>query len=358
MPSQYAGGGNDKEVIPSSFGERVLSVDLRSMQEETSDMEIASSSTGDMKIRLSFEAKGMKAPSLDEVLKSVEDECLRSYKILDPNFSAAGFLNMFIECARKLGSNSADKTREDFSTVSVTSELFKDFSVREVSGVNAIKEGYCVPASACGITNASVKNLEHAKESNALSLAVVPQIGVSPDVLIALNYIEDITKGEERVQIPWVNEVNDACPPRFFYTMQNLVFKCARVNFSLSQIRDERCCTICFDDCLVSSETCTCAKERQGNFVYTLEGRLSEEFLEECISMSRNPREGCFYCDECPIGRKNNDMEPCKGHLVKKFIRECWIKCGCSKRCGNRVVQRGITCKLQVGFLHLNFHFL
>ncbi|KEH42259.1 SUVR2 histone-lysine N-methyltransferase [Medicago truncatula] len=38
----------------------------------------------------------------------------------------------------------------------------------------------------------------------------------------------------------------------------------------------------------------------------------------------------------------------CKGHLVRKFIKECWRKCGCDMQCGNRVVQRGLSRKLQV----------
>ncbi|KAG8043756.1 hypothetical protein GUJ93_ZPchr0458g22336 [Zizania palustris] len=43
-------------------------------------------------------------------------------------------------------------------------------------------------------------------------------------------------------------------------------------------------------------------------------------------------------------------QKPCRGHLARKFIKECWSKCGCNMQCGNRVVQRGITCNLQVFF--------
>ncbi|CAB4299045.1 unnamed protein product [Prunus armeniaca] len=39
---------------------------------------------------------------------------------------------------------------------------------------------------------------------------------------------------------------------------------------------------------------------------------------------------------------------PCKGHLLQKFIKECWSKCWCNKKCGNRIVQQSITVKLQV----------
>ncbi|KAK3158479.1 hypothetical protein QOZ80_2AG0137770 [Eleusine coracana subsp. coracana] len=66
-----------------------------------------------------------------------------------------------------------------------------------------------------------------------------------------------------------------------------------------------------------------------------------------------------FYCKICPLEKikidRNSDSpkakvnpDPCKGHLIRKFIKECWRKCGCTRNCGNRVVQRGITCSLQV----------
>ncbi|KAI5421566.1 hypothetical protein KIW84_045110 [Lathyrus oleraceus] len=40
-------------------------------------------------------------------------------------------------------------------------------------------------------------------------------------------------------------------------------------------------------------------------------------------------------------------LEPCKGHLKRKFIKECWSKCGCRNHCGNQIVQRGLTCNFQ-----------
>jgi hypothetical protein len=65
-----------------------------------------------------------------------------------------------------------------------------------------------------------------------------------------------------------------------------------------------------------------------------------------------------FYCKICPLEKIKIDQnfdspkakmnpDPCKGHLIRKFIKECWRKCGCTRNCGNRVVQRGITCSLQ-----------
>ncbi|OAY83639.1 Histone-lysine N-methyltransferase SUVR4, partial [Ananas comosus] len=46
-----------------------------------------------------------------------------------------------------------------------------------------------------------------------------------------------------------------------------------------------------------------------------------------------------FYCKDCPLERAKNEVrpDPCKGHPMRKFIKECWSKCGCNKQCGNRV---------------------
>ncbi|XP_020595826.1 histone-lysine N-methyltransferase SUVR4-like, partial [Phalaenopsis equestris] len=57
-----------------------------------------------------------------------------------------------------------------------------------------------------------------------------------------------------------------------------------------------------------------------------------------------------YFCEDCPIERIRNGMmpEPCKGHLIRKFVKEFWTKCECSRICGNRIVQHGITRNLQV----------
>lgn len=159
----------------------------------------------------------------------------------------------------------------------------------------------------------------------------------------------DLSKGEERVKISWVNNATDDPPPPFHYIPQNLVFQDAYVNISLSRIRNEDCCSTCMGNCILSSKPCLCTNKTGGEFAYTAQGLLKEEFLEECIAISRDPQNN-FYCKACPLERSKNDdcLEPCKGHLKRKFIKECWSKCGCGKHCGNRVVQRGITCNLQV----------
>ncbi|KAL6185176.1 hypothetical protein ACLB2K_041311 [Fragaria x ananassa] len=52
----------------------------------------------------------------------------------------------------------------------------------------------------------------------------------------------------------------------------------------------------------------------------------------------------------CPLEnfRKKKSSNACKGHLLQKFVKECWSKCGCNKGCGNRIIQQGISVKLQV----------
>ncbi|KAM3368822.1 hypothetical protein ACQJBY_017003 [Aegilops geniculata] len=117
-----------------------------------------------------------------------------------------------------------------------------------------------------------------------------------------LHDVADITKGEERVRIPIVNEFgSDSCPPLFYYIRKNLIFQSAYVNTSLARIGDEDCCADCSGNCLLESHPCACARSTGG-------------------------------------------------HLARKFIKECWSKCGCGMQCGNRVIQRGITCNLQVFF--------
>ncbi|XP_059300824.1 probable inactive histone-lysine N-methyltransferase SUVR1 [Lycium ferocissimum] len=163
--------------------------------------------------------------------------------------------------------------------------------------------------------------------------------------------VTDITKGQEKVMISLVNEVNDKSPPSFHYIAHNVVFQNAYLNFSLARIGDDNSCSTCSGDCLSLSTPCACAYETGGDFAYTKEGLVKEELLKESISMNRDPKKHCqFFCKECPLERSKDEdiIEPCKGHLVRNFIKECWWKCGCDRQCGNRVVQRGISRKLQV----------
>lgn len=178
----------------------------------------------------------------------------------------------------------------------------------------------------------------------------LPQTGIKRQY----HDVNDITRGEECVSIPIVCGEDGVLPPPFHYISQNTTFQDACINLSLARIGDENCCSGCFGDCLAEPLPCACARETGGDFAYTRDGLLKEGFLDACVSMLREPlKQPHFYCKGvCPIeqimkGVSSAKPDACKGHLIKKFIKECWIKCGCTRNCGNRVVQRGITRKLQ-----------
>lgn len=231
-------------------------------------------------------------------------------------------------------------------------DLLKKSDALNASSVDANKENSCLSSGAT-VSNvfSHPQRFEDPHMSTSCSLAVVPhtQSEVYANAIHSPKSVNDITKGHEKVEISWINEVNCESLPQFCYITENLIFKQACVNFSLSHIGDEKCCQNCSGNCLASTLTCACANETGGCYAYTLEGLVREDFLDECISLSRNPKKACIsYCEECPVQRSDDDMEYCMGHLARKFIKECWRRCGCSRHCGNRVVQRGITNKLQV----------
>lgn len=162
--------------------------------------------------------------------------------------------------------------------------------------------------------------------------------------------IKDITKGVEKIKISLIDEIGIDIP-KFKYISQNTVYQDAYVPFTLARIADDGCCERCNGDCLSSRVPCACSRETGGEFAYTSEGLLKDEFLKACITMYHEPQpHHYFYCQDCPLERAKDVQNPedCKGHLLRKFIKECWRKCGCDMECGNRVVQRGISCKLQV----------
>ncbi|OMO92430.1 hypothetical protein COLO4_17608 [Corchorus olitorius] len=166
----------------------------------------------------------------------------------------------------------------------------------------------------------------------------------------AIPYVEDVSKGEERVKIPLVNGCAAEDLPDFLYISQNFVYDKAYVNFTLASITDKDCCTRCLKDCLTCCMPCACANRTGGEFLYAPGGLLKDSFLEEIISSQRFKKPKLIFCRDCPLERSKGKYEPksCKGHLERKFIKECWSKCRCSKQCGNRVVQWGISVALQV----------
>lgn len=345
--------------------------------ESSSQLHIASSSSGEVKIsftcNFSPEGPNVHLTQVDEIIKTVEDRCVRLYEVLPPKFSVMQLMKDMCECFVELASNSHNGSKES-TQVSPSIELLGNSSSAEalvlkdtpVDAVNGLL-GANSDAELCngldvdrqpdasvshgtGIAYAeSEQNGIH--DSDSKSLMIVPQHKLTSDVIMLHHDIYDLSKGQERVAISLFNEINGAQPPFFHYIPQNAVFQNAHMNFSLARIGDDNCCLTCSGDCFSLSTPCACAHETGGEFAYTSEGLVKEDFLKECISMNRDPEKHCqFICKECPLERSKNEdiLEPCKGHLVRKFIKECWSKCGCNKQCGNRVVQRGITRRLQV----------
>lgn len=327
--SNFSDNGKKVDGSASEFGASLQS---------TFDM--ASSSCGQVKISFkcnhAFRQSNFQRPNLDAVLKYTESKYLRSDKVNGPKFSLIHLLKELCDTYMELGSNSADRSLLNKSTGDC---------VHQIMGCH--KECF----QTHNVEKDRNKKARSSGSSNSLNLAVAQQQRVSGDKRRALHKIDDITNGNEKVTISLLDEIGNEHLPSFVYIPQNIIYQCAYIHVSLARIADEDCCASCAGDCLSSSVPCACARDTGGDFAYTQVGLLKEEFLQACISMNEEPQKHYhFYCPDCPLEKAKNAYRPqkCKGHLVRKFIKECWRKCRCAMQCGNRVVQRGITCKLQV----------
>ncbi|XP_038874397.1 probable inactive histone-lysine N-methyltransferase SUVR2 isoform X1 [Benincasa hispida] len=396
----YPSDGSNKGVGIETSCKRITGSELATVMEELHpNLEIASSPLGEVKISLccdsTFGRPDFRMPSRDAVIKYMEEKCLQSYKIIDPTFSVMKLLSDMCECFLELGTDSPDERQEGSISRVPLLDVMENSDPMDTSGtvaneenlnlptfvnepVSTISDGKLAPHVPSIVEFSSVSNdqiihetsksskeipnghsedearkeFDNLEPANPHNLMVVSQSQQATDELSFSHDVDDITKGEERVQVSWVNEINKEHPPFFHYIPRSLIFQSAFVNFSLSLIGNDNCCQSCFGNCLTSSAPCACARVTGGDkYAYTAEGLVKEDFLEEWISLARESQGNHqFYCKECPLERSKNDdcLEPCKGHLERKLIKECWSKCGCNKHCGNRVVQRGITCKLQV----------
>lgn len=342
---QCKDGGTRADGIPSPCGE--METNVSTMREESpSNLDVATSPLGEVKLSLSCNSAvrrpNFRMPKLDAVIRMTEEKCLHSYKIVDPNFSVVKLLRHVCESCLELGTDSVDKSQDNHVQASEMT-LANGCGGKDIDGEQTHVNG-------CAVKHKD-RELEDHGLTNVTDLAVVPLCELAHDDLRSRPDINDIGKDEEAVRIPWINEINSERPPSFHYISQSLVFHKAELNITLSRIGDLSCCPTCFGDCVSASIPCACAQAIGSEFAYTSTGQLTDVFLDSCISMTRDPQKQCqVFCGECPLEKSKNDvcLEACKGHLKRNFIKECWSKCGCNKSCGNRVVQRGITCKLQV----------
>ncbi|XP_050388284.1 probable inactive histone-lysine N-methyltransferase SUVR2 isoform X2 [Argentina anserina] len=373
---------NDNPNLSSEGTHGSMNIELATIPEdpppksgESSCLEVASSPSGEVKLSLSFcpavGRPGFQMPNLDAILKLMEEKCLNTYRIIDHNFSFKNLLGHMCESVLELATNSIDKSQDGSLNVAPNLDSLQKSPAWDA--VNGNKETLSNQSCALNgpivldfpgaitdsdnpqlsghtfVTNGSSE--DHVEDS--LSLVVVQNADLTPDDLRAIHDVNDISRGGERVKISWVNERSRDRPSSFFYISKNIIFKDADVKVRLSSIVDKNCCATCFGDCVSGNTPCACAYETGGKFAYTPDGLIKDDLLEECISMTRNPHpRHLFYCKNCPLERIKNDdcLESCKGHLRRTFIKECWIRCGCHGQCGNRVVQRGLNCSLQVFF--------
>ncbi|KAG8369807.1 hypothetical protein BUALT_Bualt14G0052200 [Buddleja alternifolia] len=351
-------------------------------------LDIASSSRGEVGISLivkSSPRSDFHVPSLEEVLKQVEEQCLKSYGIIPQNgFSLLRLMKDMCECflVKSTTSNHID----DVGPTNVVSSLAISNDLDSQTVPSELTDHQISLCSISTVSNGPIRFQNLFKVSNQISRSIRSmhldlsrcKIYLNVDVngsnemdknalelnngasssrtMIVQNqhyhqYIEDITKGHEAYEISLINESNNDPLPKFSYILKNVNYQSAYTRFLLSRISEEDCCSKCFMDCLSAEIPCACAGKTGGEFAYTQCGLLKEKFVDDCISMKRSgQQQNLLYCQDCPLEKPNDKSlsGKCKGHLVRKFIKECWYKCGCSLKCGNRVVQRGITVKLQV----------
>ncbi|XP_074311673.1 putative inactive histone-lysine N-methyltransferase SUVR2 [Silene latifolia] len=279
-------------------------------------LDIVSSRSGDVKLccisTLGKSTSNMVDNCTDGVLKSVEENFLRTYKVLGPPFS---FKNLLEDLVNSFSESNVDSANKSLIRVASPEVIIQELEHLEVQ--------------------------DEKKSENTSQVVLIEGKKRQPRLFVA-----DIAKGEETVKISLVDDHGNRQPPKFFYIPKNIIYQKAMVNISLARISDEDCCSSCSGDCLSSSVPCACTRTTNGEFAYTNDGLLKSEFLTTCLVDNRRE----FYCQDCPMERAKNHKKPekCKGHAVRKFIKECWSKCGCNMQCGNRVVQRGISRKLQV----------
>ncbi|KAF3777880.1 Histone-lysine N-methyltransferase [Nymphaea thermarum] len=351
-----------------------------SAPEDSLSYEIASTSLGEVKLSIScncsYTSQDFHVPSLDVVMKLAEDRALKSYKILGSSFSIMKLMKEICQCFLELATGAGEQQKR-ITTVTPEinmSKLSKDhilganhasldlYSTLErmlpqmpqhiaLNCVNGLRRRKKVDKKDAKYGNVKAKKSKPMEFRSSSDIVIAQENHDSLSIENPLHDVSDIAKCEEKVLIPIINELCSApYPPQFHYIPNNIVYQNAYVDFSLARIGDEDYCSGCFGNCLLGSIPCPCARETGGEYAYTMDGLVRKEFLDEAISIYRETDKlQQFFCKECPLEKSKPDTS-CKGHLVRRFIKECWSKCGCNKQCGNRVVQRGIITNLQVFF--------
>ncbi|GFP83408.1 histone-lysine n-methyltransferase suvr4, partial [Phtheirospermum japonicum] len=309
---------------------------------------VATSSLGEAKITLMFNAtpgSNFRVPTLEALLKRVEQQCLSSYKIPQAGFSLLGLMQDVCECFLAAGTTSTKEPDSEIGLSKANNSQLSLFGQSTVTNDPVFEFSPQIPRLFGSI------RFDFSRQGPISLNLESSGYGIVEKRHFYLN-INDITKGHEARKVSLINEVNEEKGPKFSYIPKNVTYRNACMSFRLAHVTGRDCCSDCFGDCLgLEGSSCNCACKNGGKFAYTPEGLLKENFLNSFVSTSRSlPRHDLLYCQDCPLERSNGGdlIGDCKGHMNREFIKECWYKCGCGMNCGNRVVQQGITAKLQV----------
>jgi hypothetical protein len=168
----------------------------------------------------------------------------------------------------------------------------------------------------------------------------------------------DLSRGFE--PIPILVKVDPSSPTTlptcFTYIKTSAPYEDAHVSRSMCRIVDKVCCPNCKGDCLEASSECGCVEATGGDFPYNKMGCLNPHYID-CYFKRQSGlmKPKMLYCNsnrDCPSKSKHG-IQKCSGHVTREFLKECSLKCGYTWNCGNRVVQCGITYKLEVCFIPL-----
>ncbi|KAA8543414.1 hypothetical protein F0562_021091 [Nyssa sinensis] len=231
LASESVDGEDKSDGIPAPSSETRTNCELANILDESSaNLEIASSPYGEVKISLSCNSAlgspDFHMPSIHSVLKLVEDKCLRSYQVLDPNFSVMKLMRDMCECFLELGTNSSDESRET-TDVTPSIDLLKKSNVPNALGARSVPSSPLngsvaqplfpklsssfsvmddsvqpdknVTANGCEIDKEKEQNCF--EDINSRSLVVVKQCQLTPDHIRSLHDVNDIAKRQERVVI-------------------------------------------------------------------------------------------------------------------------------------------------------------
>ncbi|KAI3796354.1 hypothetical protein L1987_39024 [Smallanthus sonchifolius] len=306
---------NEKEDVPSS---------------PCSEIDIASSLNGEVKLTFATckPPPGFRIPSLDAVMKHVEDTYQEKIQGFGTRFSLSQLLKDICQCFMEQG-NASDHVGNMIPS-------FDNFKEPEKQG-GPTNEPIQIPRFV--VSN----EFDH-----CLSGKLRKQQMVGIDQLFFDNFKEPEKQGGpaiDPIQIPRFMGSSE-----FDHCLSGKLRKQQMVG--IDELSGSRTAQIAL--VIVYPLKYPVRVLLKPEVAYTSEGLVDEKFLKNCVDITLNSsKKDYFYCDDCPLERmkkrRTNQLQSssCKGHLVRKFIKECWYKCCCGFNCGNRVVQRGIQATLQ-----------